>query len=316
MSSPENEKITTLGNEIRTIQERIIANKDAHSKITVILADTEREIVSVEKSAPASIAAEIETKRQDLAASIACGEKTQQDAAAFEKEATAAQKKYESESSRQKALGPLRDALVGLRRKIAALDAERETLLAEQKRTWVKHLRELAEEAGAEYRLHAEQAFKPLLRVVNCGALVHRLEGHPNAIGMGAREFCIPPLGTESTALPPPPKYSLGEDQNLFSVASDENMRKRVDPDEAALFAEFKAAGLEWIGPAPKVVAPVAVVEPAAVNISTKPAGILSTIAEKPRKGPGGAATLVDPNNPDRLRGPGFNPRPTCAEID
>lgn len=246
-----NEKITALQNEILEVEKRISENVSAREKAAAVLREREEEITGIEKSAPADIAGKIARQREDLAAEVALGTKTAQDAAEFEREIAKAQKRYETEAARQKAVEPIKTAVAGIKRKIAELDAGGKALVAERKAAWGRYLRELAEEAGAEYRAHAEKAFGSLTRVLNLGGILQRLEGVPNGIGAGAREFAIPTLGTESTKLPPEKFSSVGVDTNLFSINSDANLHKHVNSREGDLFEEFEKAGLKWPGPPP-----------------------------------------------------------------
>lgn len=243
------EKINTLRNAIVEVEKRIRENESAREKATAIVADRTEEIAAIKTATPQDIAGKIARQREDLAAAIVLGEKSQADLDAFEKEAALALKKQDREAARLETIKPIETVIAGLKRKIAALEVEGKALVAERDRLWGNYIRELAEEAGAEYRAHAEKAFGSLTRVFNLGGILHRLENHPNGIGAGAREFAIPSLGTESTALPPEKQTSVGIDTNLFSINSDENLRKHVNSREGEIFEEFEKAGLKWPGP-------------------------------------------------------------------
>ena len=241
---------------MRAAAKRILDNTFARKRAAEIVAEKEAEVTSLRASSPKEVAGRHDREREDLLATIALGQKNQDDLAAFDAAAEEERRVFAEQSARLEAIKPVEAAIAGLRREIARLDAQKKALETERDAAWRRFLVGLAEADGAEYRAHAEKAFAAMIRVLNFGALLQRLEGTANAIGLGAREFCIPALGVASADIAPESRTELGIETNLFSIASDQNLRRYVEPVEEQILGEFKNAGLEWPGPPSTAAAP------------------------------------------------------------
>ena len=113
------------------------------------------------------------------------GEKNEKDAEAFEKEVALAQKKYESDASRLEALGPLRAAAAGLKKRIDKLESVRAALADQHKAALLAYFKDgVAEQAGAVVKEHGAIVRDSIAEVVACGSIIFAL-GVPNNIGSG-----------------------------------------------------------------------------------------------------------------------------------
>jgi len=249
--------------EILEIEKRIRENESALKEESKKRVKEGLALTALRSSTPEDIADTIVRERRRLKAKVHLGDATEADLAKFDKDAAEKKKAIAKQSAQQEAITDLEDVIKLLDEKIAKLEALGKGLVAERHRLWGLYLRELAESAGAEYRAHAEKAFGSLTRVLNLGGILNRLEQRPNGIGVGAREFSIPTLGTESTKLPPEKFSTVGVDTNLFSISSDSNLHKHVNSREYEIFEEFERAGLKWPGPPPPPTMPLELVEPA-----------------------------------------------------
>jgi len=231
---------------ILEIEERVHENEFAREKASGVREEKVKEIAALKTQTPQDITATIARERRSLLAKVALGSATDSDLAEFDRDAAEKQRAVAKQTVPKEEIKTLEETVAGLDDEIKKLDALGKGLIAERDRLWCVFLRECAEQEGAAYKRLAGEAFGAMLRVVNYGAFVHRLEGYPNEIGLGAREFAIPSLKTESTKLPPEKHSTIGIDTNLFSIVSDANRTKFVDPVELQLFEEFKKAGLKW----------------------------------------------------------------------
>jgi hypothetical protein len=248
---------------IHEIEGRIHENESAREKVSGIRDAKAGEIAALKTQTPGDITAQIALGRRRLLTKIALGDATDADLKKFDRDAAEKQKSIAKQSVPKEEIATLEETVKGLDEEIARLESQGKALAAEEHRLWGVYLRELAESAGAEYRAHAEKAFGSLTRVLNLGGILNRLEQRPNGIGVGAREFSIPTLGTESTKLPPEKFSTVGVDTNLFSINSDSNLHKHVNSREYEIFEEFERAGLKWPGPSPPPTMPLELVEPA-----------------------------------------------------
>ena len=248
---------------IREVEGKIRESESTREKVSGIREEKAGEIAALKTQTPGDITAQIALGRRRLLTRIALGDATDADLKKFDRDAAEKQKSIAKQSVPKEEIATREETVKGLDEEIARLDAQGKALAAERDRLWGVYLRELAETAGAEYCAHAEKAFGSLTRVCNLGGILHRLEQRPNGIGLGAREFAIPSLGTESTELPPEKHSTVGIDTNLFSINSDENLYKHVNSREGDLFEEFEKAGLKWPGPSPPPTMPLELVEPA-----------------------------------------------------
>jgi hypothetical protein len=303
-----NEKITTLENEIRMDEEKLTSNAVLREEVATKLAEVKKEISDIEQSAPAPIAAQVEAKRRKRAADVVLGRMTAQDAAVAEREDVKTLKVFESEAATsQQALVKLRTDAGGLQDELDALEAEGKSLLEERDKELGNYLLANAEEAGKAYVSAVRMAVAAMDRVI-VYASIHKRVGGVNHIGDGVGAFDAPPLGVDSTR---------GTLPSFDPAASN----ARYDAAEVEIIDRLKREGISVPSSASATsAAPAPVVEKAAVNSATKlkepPGGIIASFVEKPRKVPLGAATPVDPHNPNALRGPGLDFLPTEALRD
>lgn len=277
--------------EILEIEKRIEENSSAREKATGIREAKAGEIVTLRTQTPQDITARVARERRGLLAKIALGSAADADLAKFDRDAAEKQKAIAKQSPPKEAIEKLEQTVAGLDDEIGKLDAQGKALVAERHRVWGCYLREYANRKSAIAKEHAGISFQATCDVVMIGGILQRLEGQPNGIGLGAREFCFPTLGTPATELPPEKKSALGVDTNLYSIVSDANLKMFTGiAAEKPLFEEFERAGLKWPGPPPP---------PSTVDVAEP--GM--------KKVPPGAATPVDPKNPDALRGPGWYER-------
>lgn len=231
--------------DLAGILKQIAENSIAHDRAAAVLAEKMTQIADVRTKSPADIAGEIARKREDLAAEVALGEKSQADLDAFEKEAAIAEKKRGQEVSRLESIKPLEVVAAGLRKRIGALASEA-ARLQEAKKIAARDLCRAGFEAGGvEYIRLAHELRLVVAKVVAWGDL-HRNPkvGGQSTVGGEVERISLMPLGTDSTHNRTP-FFSSGEMVPLYFAATDE------------ILAGLAAEGLELFPPAPPVAAPV-----------------------------------------------------------
>jgi len=259
---------------LKEIEQRITEEKNSLGLVTSKIAEIEGEIGKLKASAPPPPNVAADAQRELLLADIELGKAKVDDLVAFDRKAHDSQKKYDSTMKGiNEKVKPLESTVAGLRRRSGIITRTIDALVVESRRGWIAYLTACAERDGAAYRELGEMAFKMMLRVVNYGSIIHRIKllDDPNArnvVGLGARDFCIPTLGTKSTELPPEKRSQLGVDTNLFSIISDQNLERFAGAaSESAMFVEFEKAGLKCPYSLPPPAAPRKAPEPERTKI-------------------------------------------------
>jgi len=265
----------TVGPErLKEIDLRITEEKNSLALVTSKIAEIEGEIGKLKASAPPPPNVTADAQHELLLADVELGRAKVDDLIAFDRKAHDSKKKYDATMKGiNEKVKPLEDTVAGLRRRSGIITRTIDALVVESRRLWVEYLTTCAERDGAAYRELGEMTFKMMLRVVNFGSIIHRIKmiddvNARNTIGLGARDFAIPTLGTQSTELPREKKTALGVDTNLFSIISDQNLEKFAGAaSELALLAEFKEAGLKCPYSLPPPAAPRKAPEPERTEI-------------------------------------------------
>jgi len=259
---------------LKEVEQRITEEKTSLDQVNAKAQEIEKEVGRLKASAPPPPNVTADAQHELLLADVELGKAKVDDLIAFDRKAHDSKKKYDATMKGiNEKVKPLEDTVAGLRRRSGIITRTIDALVAESRRLWVAYLTDCAERDGAGYRELGEAAFRAMIRVVNLGSIIHRIKllddsNARNTIGLGCRDFCIPTLGTESTAIPAEKKTALGVDSNLFSIITDENLAKFAGPaSESAMFVEFEKAGLKCPYSPPPPAAPRKAPEPERTKI-------------------------------------------------
>lgn len=237
---------------IREVEEKILETESALKEETAKRVKEGLALIALRSSTPGDIADTIVRERRRLKAKIHLGDATESDLSKFDKDAAERKKSIAKQSSQVEAIAELEEVVRLIDEKIVKLTAQGKALVAERHRLWGVYLRDWANRRSAIAREHAGISFQATCDVFMLGSILIRLEGHANGIGIGARDFCFPTLGTLATELPPEKMTSLGVDTNIFSIVSDANLERFTGiPAEKPLFDEMEKQGLKYPGPPP-----------------------------------------------------------------